>query len=208
MVGQSWCSSKRVFASFLHNYYEWPKWWCFNISTPHIKLNYEKSFPYNTRLGNKVSLISWPRWTPSWTPISVYSNSFDPDSQLLTCSNQASNAQIHQLDDSRELELGGVIYLMFKNLPKHGDGWRSQKLLMKFHWVKQWLNSRLGPPIMPKCLQSMPPLVRMGEFIVCGVQERILSHNNLQAFHKIIHIKDLHLCLTRSFSTSQNGKPP
>ena len=60
--------------------------------------------PYNIRLESKESLIPEPRSTPSSTPISTISNSL-----VLVRNNcqptQASNARIHQLYDSTELEV-------------------------------------------------------------------------------------------------------
>ena len=59
--------------------------------------------PYNIRLESKESLIPEPRSTPSSTPISIILNSL-----VLVCNcqpTQASNARIHQLYDSTELEV-------------------------------------------------------------------------------------------------------
>lgn len=53
-----------------------------------------------------------------------------------------------------------------------------------------------GPLCHAKCLKRMAPLgtlpVSLLHFVVvCSVQERILAHNNLQAFGQIIQIKGL-----------------
>ena len=60
------------------------------------KIEWEKSYPYNTKLGSKESLIWESRSTPSSTPISTISSSL-----VLICNcypAQTSDAQTHQLD--------------------------------------------------------------------------------------------------------------
>ena len=73
------------------------------MSSTYTILNNKRVTPYNTRSGNKESLIWEPRSTPSSTLFSAISNSLV---LIRTCyPTQASNARIHQLDDSIELEV-------------------------------------------------------------------------------------------------------
>ena len=82
------------------------KWLIYNpllMPSTYTTLNNKRFPPYDTKLGSKESLVLEPRWTPSSTPISTISNSLP---LFHSCQHaQAPNAQIHMLDDSKEMEV-------------------------------------------------------------------------------------------------------